>query len=81
MNATELNARLDAFLEKHEMTESEDCRLYRHNTRKGLAAEQHPEITALCRHRAMAAAFRIRLVARRIARERRIKAQREAAAR
>jgi len=77
MDYEHLAGRLHAFLAEHDMPESEDARLYRHNVRKGLAAEL-PEITALCRRRAMAAALRIRLRAARIRRARRVEAQRAA---
>ena len=78
-----ITARLDAYLQRNGLPhDMEDARLYRHNTRKGLAhATTDPELSALCRARAMAAALRIRLAARRIERNRRIEAQRAAAAR
>lgn len=77
-----LTARLNTFLERNGMPyDSEDARLYRHNTRKGLdLASDLPEVSAMCRARAMAAALRIRIAARRIKRSRRIEAQRAATA-
>lgn len=78
-----ITARLDAYLDRNGLPLGmEDARLYRHNTRKGLAfAADDPELSALCRARAMAAALRIRIAARRIRREQRVAAQRETAVR
>lgn len=72
-----ITARLDAYLRQNGLPhEMEDARLYRHNTRKGLAFAADPELSALCRRRAMAAALRIRLAARRVCRAQKTEAAR-----